>query len=231
MPELRALTPLGASSAKAFVTVGRADVVLMRELPLHGALDLRLDARDHAAMSAVASAIGAALPVTPNTWIAAPGAHALWQAYDEWLLVTPDGKQAALASTLRRSLADWHFALTDMSDLRAAFELTGPRARDVLQKGCAVDLHPRAFGAGTCVQTALARVRVTLRQMDATPVYQALVDRSYARYLWDWLLDAALEYVQLRPPPSQPRMPIRGVASIPPEGEGETSPPSAYLAP
>lgn len=204
MPELRARTPLAKpgtaplfgkpGSAPGFAA-GSADAVLVRELPLNGALDLRLDARDHAALSAAASALGAALPATPNTWIAAPGAHALWQAYDEWLLVTPDGKQAALASALRHMLVHSRFALTDVSDLRAGFELAGPLARDVLQKGCAVDLHPRVFGPGACVQTALARVRVTLRQMDSTPVYQALVERSYARYLWDWLNDAALEYV------------------------------------
>ena len=166
----------------------------MRELPFFGCIDLRLDPRNPAALDAAAQRFGSALPTQPNTWIAALRAHILWQAYDEWLLVTPDRAQTALASALRGALSGMHCAITDVSDLRAAFELAGPCARDVLQKGCAVDLHPRAFSAGTCVQTALARARVTLRQMNEAPTYQVLVERSYARYLWDWLVDAAVEY-------------------------------------
>ena len=173
---------------------GRADAVLIRELPLIGCIDLRLNARNDAARQAVADALGAALP-GPNSWVAAPGAQILWQAFDEWLLITRDGAQTAMGSTLRSALAGTHCAITDVSDLRAAFELKGPRARDVLQKGCAVDLHPRVFNAGSCVSAALARVRVTLRQMDAVPTYEVLVERSYGGYLWNWLTDAAAEYV------------------------------------
>ena len=82
-----------------------------------------------------------------------------------------------------------------MLDLRAQFELAGPHAEDVLRKGCAIDLHSRAFAAGDCALTSLARVRVALRQCDESPVYQLYVERSYAPYLWDWLTDAMMEFV------------------------------------
>lgn len=173
---------------------GRADAVLIRELPLSGCIDLRLDARSEAARQAVAGALGAALPGL-NSWIAAARGHVLWQAYDEWLIIGRDGAQGAMGAALCNALAGVHCAITDVSDLRSAFELSGPRARDVLQKGCAVDLHPRAFDAGSCVSAALARVRVMLRQMDAAPTYEVLVERSYAGYLLDWLTDAAAEYI------------------------------------
>ena len=175
-------------------SAGRADVVLIRELPLSGCIDLRLNARNDAAAQAIAAALGAALP-GPNAWVAASGVQVLWQAFDEWLVIGTDGSQAAIAPLLRNALAGAHCSITDVSDLRAAFELKGPRARDVLQKGCAVDLHPRVFSPGSCVNAALARVRVTLRQMDAVPTYEVLVERSYGGYLWDWLTDAAAEYL------------------------------------
>ena len=160
-----------------------------------GYVNLRLDPRDQAAVAAASSVIGTApLPLTPNTSIAALGLEVLWQAYDEWLFVTRDGTQAALVSALRNALRGSHCAVTDVSDLRAGFELRGAHARDVLQKGCAVDLHPRVFVPGRCVQTALARVRVTLRCLNDGTSYQILVERSYAAYLWEWLNDAALEY-------------------------------------
>ena len=176
------------------VCAGRADVVLISELPLSGCIDLRLNARNEPAARAIADALGIALP-GPNAWVVASGVQVLWQAFDEWLVIGADGSQAAIAPLLRNALAGTHCSITDVSDLRAAFELTGPRARDVLQKGCAVDLHPRVFNAGSCVNAALARVRVTLRQMDAVPTYEVLVERSYGGYLWNWLTDAAAEYV------------------------------------
>jgi sarcosine oxidase subunit gamma len=168
-----------------------AESARIAALPVYGCLDLRLDPRNEAAASAVASALDAALP-GPNTWVTAGSAQVLWQAYDEWLILTADGRQTAFAASLHSALADAHGAVTDVTDLRAAFRLQGPRARDVLQKGCAVDLHPRVFGPASCVTTALARVRVTLRQVEAEPAYEILVERSYAAYLRDWLEDAVL---------------------------------------
>jgi len=145
------------------------------------------------ALHKVQQCLGVGLLLNPN-WIAANGVTVIWQAFDEWLLLTPDGTQDALLKRLREALAGHHAALTDVSDLRAGFEITGPRSRDLLAKGCAIDLHPRVFTTGDCAQTALARVRVTLRQLDDTPAYQVLVERSYAQFLWDWLTDAALEF-------------------------------------
>lgn len=165
--------------------------VRITERPLFGALDLRLDPENTAAMQAVATALGATLP-NANTWIAAPSADMLWQAFDEWLIVTRDGRQQALAASLHAELADMRYAITDVSDLRTGFAIDGPHARDVLQKGCAVDLHPRAFEVGACVTAALARARVTLRRVGSDE-YEALVERSYGRYLRDWLADAALD--------------------------------------
>lgn len=195
MAELKLRAAPGAIGGNTLATAGTADTILLRELPLAGCVNLRLDPRDHAALAAASSAFGmAALPPAPNTWVAAPGLEILWQAYDEWLLVTTDAKRSALETALRNALHGSHHALTDVSDQRAAFELSGPHTWDVLQKGCAVDLHPRVFTELACVQTALARVRVTLRRMNEPATCQVLVERSYAQYLWDWLNDAALEY-------------------------------------
>ena len=141
----------------------------------------------------VQQCLGIGLPLNPG-WVAANGVTVVWQAFDEWLLLTADGGQNALLERLRSALDGRHAAITDVSDLRAGFEIRGPRSRDLLAKGCAIDLHPRVFTTGDCAQTALARVRVTLRQLDDTPAYQVLVERSYAQFLWDWLTDAALEF-------------------------------------
>ena len=192
MANLNARPVLGTNSPSPLQRERVGVRVSLREIPLSGALCLRLNAVNAAAIASAAHFFGGALP-GPNTWAAFETAHVLWQAHDEWLIVTPNGRQKALAESLRHALADAHHAITDVSDLRATFELRGERARDVLQKGSAVDFHPRVFGAGACVTTALARVRVTVR-LKEPQTYEVMVERSYAAYLWDWLVDACAEF-------------------------------------
>jgi sarcosine oxidase subunit gamma len=90
-------------------------------------------------------------------------------------------------------------SVVDVSASRTVLELTGPFARDVLTHGCAIDLHPRAFGPGSCVQTTLAKTQVILHQTGGgrggAATYRVFVRASYADYLARWLLDAAVEYV------------------------------------
>ena len=69
--------------------------------------------------------------------------------------------------------------------------MSGAGARDLLAAGCGLDLHPRVFGPGRCAQTLLARVPVVLHQLSDAPQYRVLVRRSYARWLVDWMIDAA----------------------------------------
>jgi len=63
----------------------------------------------------------------------------------------------------------------------------------VLEKGCPVDLHPRAFGPGRAVSTTLARVPVVLWQTGETS-YRLLPRASFADYVARWLLDAMVEF-------------------------------------
>ena len=82
--------------------------------------------------------------------------------------------------------------VTDVSAQRTTLRLTGSRARDLLAKGCSLDLHPRVFGSG-CAQTMLARSQVVLVAR-ADGGFRVLVRSTFALYLAEWLLDAASEY-------------------------------------
>jgi sarcosine oxidase subunit gamma len=77
--------------------------------------------------------------------------------------------------------------------------VTGPKAREVLAKGCPIDLHPRAFAAGTCAQTLVSRVGAIIHRTDEgaaneLPRFELHVLRSFADYLWRFLEDAGQEY-------------------------------------
>jgi len=65
----------------------------------------------------------------------------------------------------------------------------------VLVKGTALDLHPGVFTAGAAAETRLGQTGVILLAVDGSGAdYRILVRSSFARYLADWLLDAAEEY-------------------------------------
>jgi len=69
--------------------------------------------------------------------------------------------------------------------------IAGPGARELLEHGCAIDLHPRVFGPGRSAQTNVARANVLVLALDEKPSYWVLVRPSFAGYLATWLLDAA----------------------------------------
>ena len=162
-----------------------------------GKIELRGDPADRAFMAAVGRAIDLLLPPEPNT--AARGdLTALWLRPDAWLLTCPPEALTALAGSLREALADVHAAITDVSDGRVALRLAGPNARDVLAKGCPLDLHPRAFATGSCAQSLLAKASVLLYLQDDDarrgPAFDLYIARSFAHYLFAWLEDAGREY-------------------------------------
>jgi sarcosine oxidase, subunit gamma len=157
----------------------------VRERPFDTHVSLRLEPGSAAAVEAC---LGTPVPREPGTF-AAREATIAWLGPDEWLAIASPGAEAALRAALTGS----RDAVVDVSDQRTTFELSGPRARDVLAAGCALDLHPSAFGPGRCAETLLARAGVILLAVDDTPTYHLLVRRSFAAYVTAWLLDAMIE--------------------------------------
>ena len=191
MPDaLIARTPLGGIAGGELRTHGAPSFVTLREMPASAMIDLRLDPADATALRATQQALALELPLTPGKTCACAERTAWWFGPDQWLIVAPPDDVALLVPALYETAR----SAVDVSDLRAEFELAGPRAVDVLRKGCGVDLHPRVFSPGDCVLTLLGRVRVGLRQTDDRPGYRLLVERSVAPYLWDWLVDAMREF-------------------------------------
>jgi sarcosine oxidase subunit gamma len=171
-----------------------ADTAVIVEHPHLGKINLRGDSSVQAFVDGVAEAIGAAPPVEANTVAKAGKNTILWLGPDEWLVVTPEGKQGETEAALAAALEGQHVSIVDGTDARTTIRLHGVHARDLLMKGCPLDLHPRAFGPGQCAQTLLAKADVLIHQLDDTPTYDIYVLCSFARYLWDWLADAAKEF-------------------------------------
>ena len=194
MAEPIARSPLAYIEATAAAASAAAPVSL-RERPFRGLLDLRLDPANAALRQAAEAAIGLALPLEPNRATGSGERCVLWLGPDEFLVTTEPGGEGALAAALRRALGPHHAAVTDVTDGRTTLEIAGPRARDLIAKGCGLDLHPRVFGPGQCAQSGLAKTRMLIHQRDATPSFDILVERSHAEYVFLWLQDAMQEFL------------------------------------
>ncbi len=148
-------------------------------------------------MAAVGQALDMVLPADPNTSATAGEASALWLGPDEWLLTASAETASRLLETFRVGLAGMAAAVVDIGDAATVINLSGPRVRDVLAKGCPMDLHQSAFAPGRVAQTILAQADVILHRVDdggGDASFDIHVRRSFAEYLWLWLADAGLEY-------------------------------------
>ena len=176
--------------------------VVISELPFLGHLNLRGDSVDTGFTNAAEAALGLVLPTEPNTVAVNGEMLALWLGPDEWLVVTPPSAQTRLSESLEAALDGKHAAVTDVTGGQTVITLSGPRARDVLAKGCPLDLHPAVFKPGHCAQTLVAKANVTIRCVDGSPAFELIVRRSFAEYMALWLHDAAQDYGPSVVPPS-----------------------------
>jgi heterotetrameric sarcosine oxidase gamma subunit len=148
--------------------------------------------RRGALVDAARSAFGVELPSEPRCVVARDIAF-IWSGPDQWLAhrypAPPRGMEAALAEPFA-GLA----SIVEQSHGRTLLRVAGPRVRDALAKGLAIDLHPREFKTGYAAVTAVAHIGVHLWQSDDGPTYELAVPRGLAPSFWHWLEASAAEY-------------------------------------
>ncbi|KGJ72714.1 hypothetical protein GY21_13470 [Cryobacterium roopkundense] len=176
--------------AGAFAAVSNS-VTQIRSLPLARHLNLRLAADE---VHLVATELGQALPTRACTFSSSEVASVVWLGPDEWLVIDTSTDPATrggpgLEERLRRVLAGTRAAIVDQSGQRVSVLVTGDAA-GLLAKGTAIDMHPDAFPDGSALQSHLAQTIVVLLARERGAI-EILVRSSFARYLADWLVDAA----------------------------------------
>ncbi len=201
MADIRADTRADTAQARSALShVGGGasidrDDVRLAEHENGGKVILRGDPEDAVFLAAVRAAVEIDLPQAPNTSSETPPLSALWLGPDEWMLTCAGGSETDVAESLSAALADHHAAVIDVTDSRTVLRLSGSGARELLAKGCALDLHQRGFALGDVAQTILAKAAVILHQTiddaeETGPVFDIYVPRSFSDYLWSWLADA-----------------------------------------
>ncbi len=158
-----------------------------------GHLNLRGDAADQSFLDAVKEVTGSPLPLVPNT-VLYGDQQACWLGPDVWLLSLQADGAELLKLTLEQALQGQHASINDLSGAQLTFRLTGEKVREVLAKGCTLDLQPSVFRSGSCAQTGLAKANVLIVSHENGSGIDLVVRHSFSDYLLQWLRRAGAEY-------------------------------------
>ncbi|WP_284975014.1 sarcosine oxidase subunit gamma family protein [Arthrobacter sp. efr-133-TYG-104] len=185
----------GQHLADAFASGSVPGTVTLTEIPYQTMVGIRVG-RESDGGARVASLTGG-LPAACGEVTGAGSINALWLGPAEFLVVAPeethDSLGGSLVADLTAALGSEPGQVVDLSANRTTYELSGSRARAVLEKTCSLDLHPRVFKAGTALATELAHIPVLLWKTGEES-YRIFPRASFADFLGRWILDAMREY-------------------------------------
>jgi len=102
---------------------------------------------------------------------------------ERWLMLTAPAPPDAALSHWRESCGC--AAPVELSCALTALYLAGPAVREVLARGCRLDLHDDAFASGSAASTHMAQVTVTLAALPAG--WLLLTPSTTARHFREWL--------------------------------------------
>ena len=138
------------------------------------------------------SVAGIALNMPINTFVTTGEHSATRLGPDEWLLHGPDKETLAVEAV--QALGDVPHALIDVGHRHTALLLEGPQSVDMLNAGCPLDLAAKAFPTGAATRTLLGKAEIVLWRLSDTPRYEIECGRSFAPYVWEFLVEAGREY-------------------------------------
>ena len=135
---------------------------------------------------AAGKAFGVALPEVGCRAHAGGERAALWLGPEEHLLLAPPAEAKALETQLGAALQGLAHSLVDVSQRQVGLAVSGPRARDLLESGCPLDLDDERFPVNACARSLFAKAEVVLWRRGAEE-YHLEVARSFADYVLEWM--------------------------------------------
>lgn len=166
----------------------------IEEKPFLGYINLRGRSDNTGFLAGTLKVLGCEPPTTPNTVVDSGDYRIYWLGPDEWLIMTPAGKQGDLKDRLISALDGVFSAVVDNSSGLTTIHISGDNAAALLATDCPLDLHPGHFKPGQCAQTRLSKAGMTLSPLADHAGFEVVIRRSFADYLLLWLQDAALAF-------------------------------------
>ena len=113
----------------------------------------------------------------------------LWSGPSNWLLIST---KKDILSSIQKICDDKNFAVTDLSHSRAIIELKGNHSKEVLKKGCPINLNE--FKVNNCANSVFHGITVTIDMVNNDPeTFRIYALRSFGESLYHGITDACLE--------------------------------------
>jgi sarcosine oxidase, subunit gamma len=164
--------------------------VWANEIPPLGYVSLRGSSLDPVFVEKASMATGVPLPVEPCSFAVANGIKVLWLSPDEWMIVGGRHRLGGLTSGLSSALEGIRSQVADNSGGYTQVLLQGRNALDVLQHASVYDFA--ALAPGRVVGTTFGKSSVYAHRADEG--FCLLMRRSFADYIWRYLVRAAAPY-------------------------------------
>ena len=152
--------------------------------------DLRIihmagDINDPTFATSARNVLGLPLPQMAGETREGRGVRIIWLAPDRWLVIGKNSSE--LVELIGKA------AINDISQGRVILRISGHNARDLLNKGCPIDLDPQIFPSGQAVSTLLGHLNVVIDCVEAN-IFEIYVSRSYHHFICEWLVRAGKEF-------------------------------------
>ena len=113
----------------------------------------------------------------------------LWSGPSNWLLIST---KKDILSSIQKICDDKNFAVTDLSHSRAIIELKGSNSKEVLKKGCPINLNE--FKVNNCANSIVHGITITIDMISNDPeTFRIFALRSFGESLHHSITDACLE--------------------------------------
>ena len=113
----------------------------------------------------------------------------LWSGPSNWLLVST---KKDILNSVQKICDDKNFAVTDLSHSRAIIELKGSNSKEVLKKGCPINLNE--FKVNNCANSVFHGITITIDMINENPeTFRIFALRSFGESLYHSITDACLE--------------------------------------
>lgn len=112
-----------------------------------GEATARLSLRARGDLKDLSAAVGVDLPSKIGDRATADGVDIACLGPDEWLLLLPKDRVADLSAKLAEVYPNHPHSLTDISSRELSFEISGPKAADLITIGCPRDINVFAVGS------------------------------------------------------------------------------------
>ena len=114
----------------------------------------------------------------------------LWSAPNTWLVVS---KKKDIIKTIKKKCSNEDFAVTDISHSRSTIQIKGPKAKEVLKKGCPINFNE--FEKNNCVGSVFHGINIVIDCIENNPqTFNLITLRSFGESFYHHVTDASLEF-------------------------------------